>query len=324
MSEQNAIPGAITLIGTISKPKEVAVQSNKNAFPLWRAQEVEPDAGYDAMAKVTITADLASQASQADSASTPVVLDFSNTGIIHMGGWGQYFRSKQEDTNTQAGSNAWGNPRKCKIKLPKACTEIGMRAFSGMSGLVEIDASEVAGMLTVKSRAFFATPNLTTAGTAFWNKLKSVTTNSFRPATGNTASAFEAGNDITAPNLDTVELFDGYDSYPFSRCGWTSFTAPKLPKISEGMFSNCTNMTTADFTAVASIESGSFAFCSALTDLYLRGDSVVSLNSDNAFTGVTISGLTLHVPSDLVESYKVANNWATLYSNGMSIEAISE
>lgn len=312
------------LIGHLSTPPEVKVQENKNAFPLWRDQEVTPDEGYDALGKVTVTADLASKASQADSGSTPVELDFSNTGIIHMGGWGQYFRSKQEDANVSVGSNAWGNPRKCKIKLPKACTEISSRAFCGMSGLVEIDASEVAGTLTLKSRAIFATPLLATAGTAFWTKLKSVTTNSIRPANGSTASAFEAGNDITAPNLDTVELFDGYDSFPFSRCGWTSFTAPKLPKVSEGMFYACTNMTTADFTAVASIASQGFANCTALTDLYLRGDSVVTLDNTDAFTGVTISGLTLHVPGDLVESYKVANNWATLYGNGMSIEAISE
>ena len=318
------------LIGHLSTPPEVKVQENKNAFPLWREQEVEPDEGYDALGKVTITADLASKASQADSGSTPVELDFSNTGIIHMGGWGQYFRSKQEDQNVSVGNNAWGNPRKCKIKLPKACTEIASRAFSGMSGLVEIDASEVAGTLTLKLRTIFATPNLATAGTAFWQKLKSVTTNSIRPANGNVASIFEAGNDITAPNLDTVELFDGYDSYPFSRCGWKTFTAPKLPKISEGMFYACTNMTGADFTAVASIEAASFSFCTSLTDLYLRGSSVVTLSNTTAFMQTPAmtapATFTLHVPADLVDSYKAATNWVSLYNggNGINIVAIQE
>ena len=315
------------LTGHLSTPQPVSVQANKNAYPLWREQEVSPDDGYDAMAKVTIPADLASKASQADSGSTPVELDFSDTGISHLGGWGQYFRSKQEDANVSVGNNAWGNPRKCKIKLPKACTEISARAFCGMSGLVEIDASEVAGTLTLKSRAIFATPLLATAGTAFWNKLKSVTTNSIRPGNGNVASIFESGHDIVAPNLDTVDLYDGYDSYPFSRCGWTSFTAPKLPKISEGMFYTCTNMTTADFTAVASIEAASFSFCASLTDLYLRGSSVVTLANTNAFMQTPAmtapATFTLHVPADLVDSYKVATNWTSLYNGGSGINIVA-
>jgi len=315
------------LIGHLSTPQPVSVQENKNAYPLWRDQEVAPDEGYDALGKVTITADLASKASQADSGSTPVELDFSNTGISSFGGWGQYFRSKQEDPNVSVGSNAWGSPRKCKVKLPATCTEIANRAFCGMSGLVEIDASEVAGNLTLKSRAIFATPNLATAGTAFWTKLKSVTTNSIRPGNGSVASIFESGNDIVAPNLDTVELFDGYDSYPFSRCGWKTFTAPKLPKISEGMFYSCTNMTGADFTDVASIESASFSFCSSLTDLYLRGSSVVTLANTNAFMQTPAmtapATFTLHVPADLVDSYKAATNWVSLYNGGSGINIVA-
>ena len=166
-----------------------------------------------------------------------------------------------------------------------------------------------------------------TAGSAFWEKLKSVTTNSIRPGNGSVASIFESGNDIVAPNLDTVELFDGYDSYPFSRCGWKTFTAPKLPKVSEGMFYACTNMTGADFTAVASIEASAFAFCASLTDLYLRGSSVVTLSNTNAFMQTPAmsnpTSFTLHVPADLVDSYKGASNWTALYNGGSGINIVA-
>lgn len=344
------------LVGELSVPEKVNVQANKSVSPSTSELEVTPDEGYDAMAQVTVGAiglenksvtpkaseqtisagenydglgtvtvapDNAMKASQADSGTDPVTLDFSQSGGTDFGGWGQYFRSTSEDTSTSAGASAWGSVRKCKVKLPATCEQIHARAFCGMSGLVELDASAVEGTLFVGSRGIFAVPNLATAGTAFWQKLKSVTSNSIRPVGGTNASIFEQGNDIVAPNLDTVVQISGYDTYCFSNCGWRSFTAPKLPKVSEGMFQNCKNMTTADFTAVASIATKGFANCIALTDLYLRGDSVVTLDNVDAFAA---PNFTLHVPADLVDSYKAANNWSTLYNSGagISIVAISE
>lgn len=316
------------LIGHLSTPQPVSVQENKNAFPLWREQEVSPDEGYDALGKVTVAPDLALKASQLGSTSAVTVLDFSDRSGIDFGGWGQYFRSRSEDTSTIAGSNAWGNAKTCKIKLPKNCTQIHSRAFSGMSGLVELDASAVEGSLSVGSRAIFGNPLLATAGTAFWSKLKTVTTNSIRPSTGNgVVSIFEEGNDISAPNLDTVEPLDGYDSYCFAGCGFKSFTAPKLPRVTERMFSGCRNMVSADFTDADSIAASAFSFCTSLTDLYLRGSSVVTLSNTNAFMQTPAmtapATFTLHVPADLVDSYKGASNWTALYNGGSGINIVA-
>lgn len=210
----------------------VSLQS-KTVYPHSSEQSITADTGYSGLDTVTVKPDIAMKASQASS-SEIVELDFSGSDGSSFGGWGQYFRSTSEDTGFTAGASQWGSVRRCKIKLPEVCTSIAGRAFAGMSGLSEIDASAVTGTIALGARSIFANPLLSTAGTAFWNKLKSVTNSSIRPTSGTGASVFEYGNDIEAPNLDTI-TGSSY-GYCFSNCGFRSFKAPKLPYITEGMF----------------------------------------------------------------------------------------
>jgi len=165
-----------------------------------------------------------------------------------------------------------------------------------MTGLVEVDGSEVTGDVTVNSRAFFAVPLLATIG-SLWSKIKSVTQNSFRPLSGgNNVSNFEHGQDIVASNLDTIVSDGGSDGYCFNRCGFKSFTAPKLPYVSQYMFAMCKNMQKADFTAVTKINEYAFSNCTSLKDLYLRYNGVVTLSNTNAFPTTILSNLKIHVP----------------------------
>ena len=66
-----------------------------------------------------------------------------------------------------------------------------------------------------------------------------------------------------------------------------------------------------------------------MTDLYLRTNAVVTLASTNVFFGALAetdpSSFTLHVPANLVDSYKADTNWGALYDdgNGINIVAIS-
>lgn len=56
---------------------------------------------------------------------------------------------------------------------------------------------------------------------------------------------------------------------------------------------------------------------SSCTDLYLEANQVVALNhSSNCIWATSAHNLTVHVPSDLIESYKTATRWSTLYNNG--------
>lgn len=56
---------------------------------------------------------------------------------------------------------------------------------------------------------------------------------------------------------------------------------------------------------------------SSCTDLYLEANQVVTLNyASNCIWATSSHHLTVHVPSDLIESYQTAQYWSTYYNNG--------
>lgn len=300
---------------------------NKTVTPREVAQVVTPDAGKPGLASVTVEADKSLVAATTSASSTPLLLDFADiTGLSAFYGWARFFRNNQEDTTVNRSS--FGSPRYCKIKLPRDTTVLQPRLFAGMAGLTEIIAN-LDNPVTAMQRVVWANPNLQTAGN-LWQKLKYVTFNSFHPTNGTNASAiFEQGNDITCPILEEVLSADGYTDYAFASCGFRSFTAPLLIAIQGYMFQNCNQMVYADFSSVTDIYSYAFSGCTSMTDLYLRTNAVVTLASTNVFFGALAetdpSSFTLHVPANLVDSYKADTNWGALYDdgNGINIVAIS-
>ena len=60
--------------------------------------------------------------------------------------------------------------------------------------------------------------------------------------------------------------------------------------------------------------------CTALKTIVLRSAGLCSLVNANALTGTPFAsggtGGTVYVPSALIESYKTATNWSTLYAGG--------
>lgn len=301
---------------------------SKEVTPTNVSQVVTPDTGKPALASVTVGTDKALvAATDANATSTPVVLDFSDiAGLSAFYGWSQFFRNSQEDTSVT--SSSFGPPRYCKIKLPSDTTTLQQRLFAGMAGLTEVVA-DFENPVVAKTRVVYGCPNLATLGN-LWAKLKTVTNNSFRVTqAANTVSILERGKDIICPVLEDIVLEDGYNGYAFATCGWRSFTAPLLKTIRGYAFLSCRNMVFADFSAVTMIYQQAFQYCTALTDLYLRTNAVVTLSSVNAFAGspadTNPTSFTLHVPASLVDDYKNDTNWGALYDdgNGINIVAIS-
>lgn len=301
---------------------------NKTVEPTNATQVVTPDAGKPGLASVTVGTDKALvAATDANATTTPTLLDFGDiTGLNAFYGWSRYFRNTSEDTSISRGS--WGSPRKCRIKLPKDTVLLRGRLFAGMAGLTEIVA-DFDNPVTAQPRLVWGCPLLQTAGN-LWQKLKYATSNSFRPTVAtNTSAIFEQGNNIVCPILEEIVATDGYDDYAFSACGFHSFTAPMLISIPQYTFQNCNQMVYADFSAVTSISGYAFSGCTSLSDLYLRTNAVVTLASTNVFFGALAetdpSSFTLHVPANLVDSYKADTNWGALYDdgNGINIVAIS-
>ena len=83
----------------------------------------------------------------------------------------------------------------------------------------------------------------------------------------------------------------------------------------------CQELTTLDLGLVSTLTTSSLANCYKLQTVILRKTSLVTLQSASAFTNTPLSGYnglsgTIYVPSNLVNSYKTASNWVSLYNNG--------
>lgn len=79
-------------------------------------------------------------------------------------------------------------------------------------------------------------------------------------------------------------------------------------------------MQTINLPAVTSIAAMAFSECNNLAEITLGSNSVVTLSNINAFGGtpydVNGTGGIIYVPQTLIESYKVAPNWGTLFAYG--------
>lgn len=97
---------------------------------------------------------------------------------------------------------------------------------------------------------------------------------------------------------------------------------PACLSTTSGCFNGCTQMKKADFGTTLTIAAQTFAYCSALDTLILRGNSVSTLRNVSALSGTPIASGTgyIYVPSSLVDSYKAATNWSTYAAQIRAIE----
>ena len=107
----------------------------------------------------------------------------------------------------------------------------------------------------------------------------------------------------------------------FSTCSvLTTANFPSATSIGGNAFSTCPALTTANFPSATKIDSSVFYNCKVLTTLVLRSETVCTLSNINAFTGTPFAiggtGGTVYVPQALIEDYKIATNWSTLYAAG--------
>lgn len=103
----------------------------------------------------------------------------------------------------------------------------------------------------------------------------------------------------------------------------TSFVLPNVLTLEKYSFYEDSALTTADFHSVSSINAYAFTKCKELTTLIIRrSSSVAQLLNANALNSTPIQDGTgyIYVPSDLVDGYKAATNWATYADQIRAIE----
>lgn len=126
-------------------------------------------------------------------------------------------------------------------------------------------------------------------------------------------------------NLASVEMtavITQFRAYTFMDC--PSLVTAKFPNmtadIGNGAFRNDSALTLVDCGKANQIIANAFNGCTSLSTVILRKTSVASMQNTSAFANTPFasggSGGTVYVPSALINSYKTANNWSTLYNAG--------
>lgn len=132
--------------------------------------------------------------------------------------------------------------------------------------------------------------------------------------------SFEYCDSLTSADLPKVTTVE---DYAFFKC--TALTSVNLPlwnpySPTSSVFLNCSSLPSIDLPKVARIGTSMFSGCTVLKTVILRVTSVCSLSSVNAFDKTPFAsggtGGTVYVPQALIESYKTATNWSTLYAAG--------
>ena len=132
---------------------------------------------------------------------------------------------------------------------------------------------------------------------------------------------------INVPNLTTIAIA----SRTFNACKvLEEFDAPNLTFLtdSSSMFANCQKLRKVNFPKLGgtTISARTFYTCSRLEKLILGGDELNPLENVNAFTGTPIANGTgyVYVPDNLVDTYKIATNWATFANQIKPISELEE
>ncbi len=88
---------------------------------------------------------------------------------------------------------------------------------------------------------------------------------------------------------------------------------PYLANVFESAFYSCQKLKRIDLGTSDKVRNQAFKLCSSLETVILRRETVVTLETTNAFQGTPIESGTgyVYVPDDLVNSYKKATNWVT-------------
>lgn len=117
--------------------------------------------------------------------------------------------------------------------------------------------------------------------------------------------------------------------YAFRSCtSLTNVSVPACISIGQSAFQNCAKLTSVSFPSCSIIYTYAFASCYNLSTIILAGSSMCALSNSNAFNSTPYKGYStsfsgtpyIYVPSSLVASYKVANNWKYFSSYFSAIE----
>lgn len=169
-------------------------------------------------------------------------------------------------------------------------------------------------------------PNLKTVGSQAFTGCGELTNINVPLLETMSGAPFQECHKITEINMPMLTDM----GYGFSYCtGLIKAILPKITNVPSLGFRDCTSLKMLDFSNLTSIggdyNDKAFVGCTALDTIILRGNTICEIG-DTTFDGysedentpfaVGGTGGTVYVPEALIESYKTAENWSTLYNAG--------
>jgi hypothetical protein len=232
------------------------------------------------------------------------------------------------------------------LTLPANLTYIGGSAFTGCSNLQFPTVTIPKEMTTIEASTFSGCAKLTSV--ILHDGITSIGNYAFGILSGTGAGitsidlknvgsignyAFANCSELTSVDLKMVTTIG---TNAFQNC--TSLTSINIPygvtEIVNNTFNGCTNLATvtlpATITRIGTNNSGaSFKGCTALSSITVLAKNPPTLNGTNTntpFNGVTLSGVTLKVPTSAKAAYEGATTWedfGTIVDGGYSVSASS-
>lgn len=192
-------------------------------------------------------------------------------------------------------------------ELPSTLKSVGSYAFNNCERIAL--SSLPSGLINYGNFVFQGCSNLTIT--------------SIPPGT----TVISAGLFRTCSNLESMSIPHGVTSIQsgaFREC--SNLKEVSIPStvndVAAYTFMDCSNLTIIDMpVAVCKINANTFNGCSTLNTIILRSTtSICTLSASSVFTRTPFasdgSGGTVYVPEALIETYKTATNWSTLYAAG--------
>ena len=310
-----SITGNLIAVGNLSgvvSPGQVgggAKLQSKSVSPARTAQTVLPDEGFDGLSDVEIGA----------ASINPITISAGNAG----------------NEGIMPGPDYVGfgpinvKPLQNKTVTPTAqqqtITADNYNDYLGL-GVVTVEAAPDTLSAAMVDSGNFAPDKVVTvngqAGDTFWGNA------SFGELTVNGCTIVGSGS-VTGNQINKVSFPDAtiIKSQGIYNCSWIErkedLLVPKVETIEMYGISNMGHLASLELPSIQTLEGLALANTSTLVDLYLPGDTVCTLTATSAFTSSGISSnanAKIHVPADLVDTYKAATNWSTFASKIIAIE----
>ena len=201
-------------------------------------------------------------------------------------------------------------------------TEIGRSAFERCSDLTNITIPS--GITKIRDRAFFACNSLASiiipdSVTEFYAQSLHDCT-SLTHVRANGAITRMATGSFTSEGLAQFPMSLLSARFPYMITDSSNPITTLFGGSSAG--NACKLLQLVDLGSASSITTNAFGNCQALTVLILRkSDSICTLGNVNSFSSTPFRGYnsqtgTIYVPSSLIDTYKAASNWKTIFDEG--------